>query len=167
MRIVGLFLLITSVCFGQDMAEYGKLNLVKNYKSYKSKNGTILNSGDTLHIGIPAGDRFKFITQGQGNLPSWFASSTIVIKRFKVVNQGEGTGNILYATFKSYPSMVWINYELALEVGEIYNPHGPPSKFSAFKELEEQKRLLDLELITQSEYDKIKAELAPIILSDD
>ena len=39
------------------------------------------------------------------------------------------------------------------------------SKEEAIKLLEEKKKLLDLEIINQSEFDEFKKELAPIILS--
>ena len=53
--------------------------------------------------------------------------------------------------------------EHALLLGEIISPNEPMSREAAIKKLKESKELLDLELISQQEYDKIKDELTPII----
>ena len=51
----------------------------------------------------------------------------------------------------------------SIEIGEIKFPNSPMTKEEAISKLKESKELLDLEIITQDEYDKLKQELAPII----
>jgi hypothetical protein len=51
----------------------------------------------------------------------------------------------------------------ALETGEVINPNAPMTREQAIAKLKESKELLDLEMMTQAEYDAIKEKLAPII----
>ena len=53
--------------------------------------------------------------------------------------------------------------EKALESGELINPKAAMTREQAITELKKAKELLDLEMMTQEEYDKLKNELAPII----
>ena len=57
-----------------------------------------------------------------------------------------------------------IDLENALDSGEVYSKI--MSREDAIFKLKESKDLLDLEVITQEEYDKIKIELLPIIKKD-
>jgi hypothetical protein len=57
-----------------------------------------------------------------------------------------------------------IDLELALSTGEVVNPNQKMTREQAIVKLKESKDLLDLGLLTQEEYDKIKAELTPIIM---
>lgn len=51
----------------------------------------------------------------------------------------------------------------ALNKGEIINPNRPMNRQEAIAKLKEAKDLLELEMMSQDEYDTLKAELAPII----
>jgi len=53
--------------------------------------------------------------------------------------------------------------EHAILLGEIISPNAPMTRVEAIAKLKESKDLLELEIIAQEEYDKIKAELTPII----
>ena len=59
-----------------------------------------------------------------------------------------------------------IDLELALSTGEVVNPNQKMTREEAIVKLKESKDLLDLGLLTQEEYDKIKAELTPIIMKN-
>lgn len=48
--------------------------------------------------------------------------------------------------------------------GEIINPNGVLTRNAALEKLKEAKELLDLELITQAEYNTLKEKLSPIIM---
>jgi len=54
--------------------------------------------------------------------------------------------------------------EYAISGGEIVNPNAAMTREQAIAKLKESKDLLDLGLLTQDGYDKIKAELTPIIM---
>ncbi|MGM5471314.1 hypothetical protein ACS386_13635 [Flavobacteriaceae bacterium LMO-SS05] len=54
----------------------------------------------------------------------------------------------------------------SFEIGELMIKDGILTKEVALEKLKEAKEKLNLELITQAEYDKIKAELSPIIMKE-
>lgn len=56
--------------------------------------------------------------------------------------------------------------ELGISGGEIINPNAALTREQAILKLKESKDLLDLGLLTQEEYNKIKAELTPIIMKN-
>lgn len=146
-----------------DIAEYGKPLKNGFYKSYVSKDGTVVRIGDTVHINIPNGTHYNYISQGGGFAGSVLANKKVVISKIKVYGTA-GHEPILFTGFKGYGLLtVFISYELALEVGEIYNPNGMITPHEAIEILKEKKELLDLEIISKEEYDEIKNELTPII----
>ena len=53
--------------------------------------------------------------------------------------------------------------EKGLNIGELKSLNAPMTKEEALAKLKESKDLLDLEIISQEEYDKLKVELTPII----
>ena len=57
-------------------------------------------------------------------------------------------------------------YGLYLRVGEIFNPYGVITNNQAIDKLREAKELLELEGISQIEYNKLKVRLTPIITND-
>ena len=56
--------------------------------------------------------------------------------------------------------------EQAMNLGEIKLLNAPMTKQEAIAKLKESKDLLDLEIISQKEYDELKDELTPIIRGD-
>jgi len=58
------------------------------------------------------------------------------------------------------------NLEKAILLGEIISPNAPMTRAEAIAKLKESKELLDLEIISQEEYDNLKVELTPIIRGD-
>jgi hypothetical protein len=67
-------------------------------------------------------------------------------------------------TIEGRTGVVIDRIEKAIESGEVINLNAPLTKVQAIAKLKEQKELLDLGLISIEEYEKIKAELSPIIL---
>jgi len=57
-----------------------------------------------------------------------------------------------------------LDIEKALLSGEIVNPNAPLSRQEAIKKLKESKDLMELELMSKEEYEKLKEKLTPIIL---
>ena len=56
------------------------------------------------------------------------------------------------------------NLVKSLSSGEIINPDAPMTKNQAIAKLKEGKELLELEIISQDEYDALKKELTPMII---
>jgi hypothetical protein len=59
-----------------------------------------------------------------------------------------------------------VYYGLYLRVGEIFNPNGVITNNQAIDKLREAKELLELEGISQIEYNELKVRLTPIITND-
>ncbi len=144
------------------------------YTSYVASNGAVYNVGDKIKIGQPNGvnftghSHFTFITQGDGimypvsYLPSSASGTESEIIRIYVTGN-KRTGYSV--NFKSKGSSVMFNYtvyvENALEKGEIKG-FGKTSD-EALAELKKAKDKLDLGLINQEEYERIKSELVQYI----
>ena len=55
------------------------------------------------------------------------------------------------------------NLERAVATGEIINPNAPLNREQAIAKLKEAKELLEIDMMSQEEFDALKAELTPII----
>lgn len=53
--------------------------------------------------------------------------------------------------------------EKAINSGELIDPNAPMTREQAIEKLKEAKDLMDIEMITQEEFEKLKKELEPII----
>tara|TARA_S200000501_G_scaffold262238_1_gene246126 strand:+ start:1981 stop:2214 length:234 start_codon:yes stop_codon:yes gene_type:complete len=62
---------------------------------------------------------------------------------------------------KSGVNRAYVNIEKALAEGELVSTE--LTKAQAISQLKEAKELFDLEIMSKEEYDKIRAELTPII----
>lgn len=73
------------------------------------------------------------------------------------------SGFTMWISFKGFGLLpVDVDYENALDSGEIINPQGKMTKQQAIQKLKESKELLELEVITQEEYNEIKKEIFKI-----
>jgi len=105
--------------------------------------------------------------------PENFEGRSAIINEIKVFHKGnkkkplyvvlelvEPNGNSFVALTKRLSIM---DTEFALKYGEIINPNAPLNKEQAIAKLKEAKELLEIEMMTQEEFDDLKAELTPII----
>ncbi|WP_076456656.1 hypothetical protein [Zobellia uliginosa] len=77
------------------------------------------------------------------------AGKPIVIDKLKTYGNKKSRYK-MYAQFKGYGLLpVLIDYETALELGEIKNPDKKITREQALAQLKEAKKLLDLEVLTQ------------------
>ncbi len=167
MKIFTLILLILSISISYSQtAEYGKLTKKSEYKMYITKHGDTLKAGENLTIGIPTSDLgFTYISQGGQRVSNTLADKKVIIDKLKTYGTKKN-GYKIYAQFKGYGLIpVLIDYDTALEVGEIKNHNKKITKEEAIAKLKEAKELLDLEVISQTDYDKLKSELTPLILN--
>ncbi len=139
------------------------------YTSYVGSDGGIYKIGDRIKIGVPSSNKtFAFITQGDGilmpvsALTAASSGTETEIKRIFVLGN-KRTGYSVSMRTKGVSGLMnyTIQFENALSTGEIKG-YGMTSD-EALAELKKAKDKLDLGLITQDEYDKIKAELTPFI----
>ncbi len=139
------------------------------YTSYVGSDGGVYKIGDRIKIGVPSSNKtFAFITQGDGILlpiqPLLASSSgteTEIKRIFIIGNKRSGFSVAMRTKGISGLMNYTIQFENALSTGEIKGT-GKTSD-EALAELKKAKDKLDLGLITQEEYDKIKAELVPFI----
>jgi hypothetical protein len=89
-----------------------------------------------------------------------WGGKTTEIKKIRI-SGSKKMGYTLYVTCKAPGQPITINLEKAIEVGEVVTSGYTSDK--ALKELKTAKDKLDLGLITQEEFDRIREELAPYI----
>jgi hypothetical protein len=158
------FTAFTLIAIAQQ-AEFGKIIGNDTYSTYVSKTGDIISIGDTLILGKPSGEfGFVFITQGDQRVVSSLAGKKVVITQLKSYGTKK-SGYTLFAQFKGYGLLpVFINYENAIEAFEVINPKAKLTRAQAIDKLKEAKELLDLQLMTNDEYEALKKDLTPIII---
>jgi hypothetical protein len=106
-------------------------------------------------------------------VPESFEGRNAIIDKIKVFHKGnkkkplyvvlelaEPNGNAFVTLTKRLSVM---DTEFALKYGEIINPNAPLNREQAITKLKEAKELLELDMMSQEEYDALKAELTPII----
>lgn len=119
-NLVIAFFFTISFCTAQT-ATYNKLKTGGNFKEYQTKTSQVLKIGDTIKIGYPLGKDFTYLTQGNQPVAAFLSNNKVVISNFKSVGS-TNRGFKIYALFKGYGTAVYIDYEAALETGEIKNP---------------------------------------------
>lgn len=155
-----------------------------DFKSYESQSGFTFHVGDTLMIGRPATNSGSFTTLVHGKytvgnallvgtlfLSESLQSELVRITRIYVYHTKGSKKSPLYVLmFLENPDQIAmaknrsvIDFEKSLLLGELVNLNRPLSREEAIAKLKESKDLLDLEIISQTKYDSIKAALTPII----
>jgi hypothetical protein len=135
------------------------------FNTYIAENGKSYSLFDTLEIGVPFNnDNYDYILQNAGiamyPLTAMASGSMVVIKKIKTFGKMLA---IYTSTPNGYVYNLYVgNFEGALENGELKDPDFL-TQAQALKMLKMEKDKLDLDLITQEEYDKRKAKLAKFI----
>jgi len=168
MKKILLLLLIANCSLSySQIAEFGNLLKKSTFNEYLSRSGDTIKIGDTLIIGIPTSDLgFTYISQGGERVSNTLAGKSIKIDQLKTYGT-KSQGFKMYAQFKGFGLVpVLIDYDTALETGEIKNPNAGLTKEQAIKKLKETKELWDLGVISETEYNVIKNKLTPIIIKE-
>jgi hypothetical protein len=135
------------------------------FTSYLGSDGAVYKIGDRVKIGVPSSNKtFAFITECDGfimpitNLnASSRGTETEIKKIFVVGNKRVGYSVSFRTKGLTGLSNYTIQFENALSTGEVKG-FGFSSD-DALAQLKKGKDKLDLGLITQEEYDKLKSEL--------
>lgn len=139
------------------------------YTSYVGSDGGIYKIGDRIKIGVPSSNKtFAYIFQGDGILiamepiPATYSGTETEIKKI-FVGGNKRSGYSVSMRTKGITGLMnyTILFENALATGEIKGT-GLTSD-EALSQLKKAKDKLDLGIITQEEFDKIKKELTPYI----
>jgi len=175
--ILFAFALIVSVSsFAQKHMSHDQLKSfskggleVATFDSYLASDGYTYKVGDTLKIGMPSTNKtFAFIMEGSAiqtpyasNVSS--AGTNTIIKKI-YVNGNNRMGYRIMLVSKGWCGICpqyYINMEEAMASGEI-KTKGISSE-DAMTQLKAGKDKLDLGIITQEEFDKLRAELVKYI----
>ncbi len=169
--ILALMLSLTAtIMLGQEIKHSDLATAKKgDYTSYVGSDGAVYKVGDRLKIGVPSSNKtFAFITEGDGillpitNLTAAFSGTETEIKRIWVTGNKRAGYSVSFRTKgMTGLSNYTIQFENALATGEVKG-FGMSSD-DALAELKKAKDKLDLGLITQEDYDKLKAELTKYI----
>ena len=127
-------------------------------------------------------NNFQFLTQGKMTVGNMLLGITyldqrdqnkeVIITEIRLsaqkVKNGRNIQVVLFTETPNTPAMLKNNtvldYEKALEAGEVLNPNRAMTRAEAIAKLKETKDLLDLGMVKQDEYDAMKAKLTPIIM---
>ena len=164
------FLLLTT--FGYTQKREGSLTpemietatkrkeVVGSYSSYVTKDGTILKIGDKITLGVPSSNKsFAFVFTGINPTNASITASGFEFEITKIVCDGhQNFGFFVDIITKGF---MRIRYEEAVALGEVIS--NVMSSDDALAELKRQKDKLDLEIISQAEYDSIKSDLIKYI----
>lgn len=163
--------------------------LVLSYPSNRSSQGRAFSVGNrAAQIESKTQQRFEFIQYGKrlilrnnqffsNQSPEAYPSSRlsgerVIIKEIVGIHKGSKKkplsvylvlGEQNNRAFGLYKHLTVADFENALTYGEITLANQPLSKDAAFAELKKAKELLDLEILSQEEYDQIKTKMTPII----
>lgn len=139
------------------------------FTSYLASDGAVYKVGDRVKIGVPSSNKtFAFITVGDGlltpitNLTASLSGTETEIKKILVIGNKRSGYSVAFRTKgPTGLSNYTLQFENALSTGEVKG-FGLSSD-DALSQLKKGKDKLDLGLITQEEYDKLKADLTKYI----
>ncbi len=168
--ITALFITVSVSLFSQEI-KFADLATAQRgeFTSYVGSDGAVYKIGDRIKIGVPSSNKtFAFITQGDGllipitNLTASFSGTETEIKKIFVGGNKRMGYSVTFRT-KGVTGLsnYTIQFENALSTGEVKG-FGLTSD-DALEQLKKGKDKLDLGLITQEEYDNLKAELSKYI----
>ena len=172
--ILAITLMIGATCFSQDVTykevSTTTVKLKGRFQNYTAKDGANYSVGEKIQIGLPStGRSFIFITSIDisGTVrPATInnANTNVEIVKIKVGGNKRGGYKVMFIT-KAASGMerFYIYIEDAVLAQEVISSTTVLTSDQALEELKKAKSKLDLELITQEEFNKIKGELAPLI----
>jgi hypothetical protein len=172
--IVALVLFVGAFQLNAQSLKYSDLVTSKRpkgkFESYESSDGGIYKVGEKIKIGVPSSNKtFAFITEGDGILTP-LSPATVSISgneaEIKSIMVG-GNKRAGFSVFFRCKGMVGLGDGLTIEIEDAIK-HGEVLSLGmtsdeALSELKKAKDKLDLGLITEEEYEKIKSELIKYI----
>ncbi len=159
-----------NVTLGQEIKHSDLATATKGeFTSYVASDGAVYKIEDRIKIGVPSSNKtFAFITEGDGfllpitNLTVGSSGQETEIKKIWVFGNKRAGYSVAFRT-KGITGLsnYTIQFENALATGEVKG-FGMTSD-EALAELKKAKDKLDLGLITQEDYEKIKADVVKYI----
>ncbi len=156
----------SSTSFG---GSYGNSGRVGSFSTTTRKEFQFIQMGRPSGFGAVMGAMGESGTQMAG---IQFSGERVVVSEIKVYHQGSKKkplnvvlviGEINGRAFGINKYLSAMDTENAIELGELLLKNRKMTREEAIAKLKESKDLLDLEMMSQEEYDALKKELAPII----
>ncbi len=162
---------ISSIAYSQEIKHSDLVNTIQRgeFTSYLGSDGGVYKIGDKIKIRVPSSNKtFAYITEGDGivlpitPLMAGSSGQETEIKKIYVVGS-KRTGYYVAMRTKGFTGLsnYTIQFENALSTGEIKG--SVMTSDEALSELKKTKDKLDLGLITQEQFDQIKADLIKYI----
>lgn len=120
MKTTILLLFFTGSIIAQT-AIYNQTKEAGLFNEYQTRSGNTIKVSDTLKISVPRLQNFTFITQANAPAGPIIANTNVVISKIRVIGNKK-RGYKTYLLFGGYGLLVYIDYESALEEGEIKDP---------------------------------------------
>lgn len=153
-----------------ELSKVTRLKEIPNKISeYQASNGDIFKVGDKIEWGTPTNENniYAFINEWSSLGASYTVSlkqkgwKGEIIKFRKWGDRRAGFELIAICKTSSGVTRAYVEIERALNSGEIVT--SKLNRSQAISKLKEAKDLYDLEIMSKEEYEKIRAELTPII----
>lgn len=168
----------SNMSFSETKAKFKSYFRVSN--SLILKDGSSISIGDTLKLGPSASktsNKYETIMEGRNTLgaallleesmaDTSYQNFHWVLEEISVTRM---LGEIEIEMYLRNPDAKGLATKyvtisnISFLKGEVINPNRKLTRSEAIAKLKESKDLLDLEMITQEEYNKIKEELSPVI----
>ena len=192
-KLLFCLLLTSKVAFGQTLnyEQTQDVTITSNFSNgdtiakYLMKDGSEIVIGSKLTLGRPWNTNRNFTTMVVGR----FTLGKAMLAPPIYLNENFIGENVVITTIKvshtkmskNSPIMIWayidpidkgtghrtiLDLEMAIDRKEVINPNGVMSREQALAKMKEAKDLLDLGIMTQSDYDALKEKLTPIILKN-
>lgn len=167
-------LLVSAASFSQDTLRYEQLKNAESrpsgkYDAYVSADGRIYTPGDTIDIGQPSGTNGRFVHLQKVDVAGTVyvvgpeaVNTHVILKSIRVGGTKRSGWKVSFQTKgMTFVDNYFLYIEDAIASGEVDS--GVMTSDEALAALKKAKEKLELGLITQEEFDKIKQELAPLI----
>lgn len=167
--LIAIFAMLVVAGAQAQILEHGQLQYLQNkqleFNAYKATDNHVYVIGEELTIGEASGKMGNFLyyssalqmTLGGTGVTSAFTGKKCTIKKFGLAGTKKSGFHVVVTANLVGLGLIYIQMENALASGEVVGLGMTSDK--ALEELKKAKDKLDLEIITQEEYDKIKAEL--------
>lgn len=143
--------------------------LLREYEAYTASDGHTYKVGDDITIGVPSSNKtcaflisdLAMVAGTFMGLEASWSGYKMKIKTIGVDRNKKRGPTVSFRCYLAGLGGVQVKVESALATGEIVSLG--MTREQALKEIKNAKDMLDLELITQEEYDSIKAEFIEYI----
>jgi hypothetical protein len=129
--------------------------------------GSVTNENQFSYIML--GKMAQQMMGGMTYAPESFKNREVVIKGLKIIHSGLTKNSVAvpYLIFENPGlDLTTFNLKAALDNSELINLNRPMNRTEAIAKLKEAKDLVDLGMMSKEDFEKLKAELTPLIIKN-